>query len=295
MDLKHLKSFVAVAEEASFTRAAQRLHISQPPLSQRIIELEAELGVKLLDRTSRRVVLTEAGKSFFEEVRSVLGQLETAVDTCRQVHSGEAGKVVIGFTGRASHLLLPEVLRVSRQLFPGVRLEIRGPKGTGALEEDLLNGTIDAALCFLPLPDPRIISRPCLTCRFSLVMPRVHPLATRTNIQVKELAEEAFVGYPSGGFHLRKAMNDICHAAGFSPRVVRESTSDQVLLCLIAAGAGISILPRELSNFGDIGGLVFKSIDDTAVRVRHGVAWVQTNSNPALLKLLPIVPSVTAD
>lgn len=291
MELKHLRSFVAVAEEASFTKAADRLHISQPPLSQRIIELEAELGVKLLERTSRRVELSTAGKSFFNEVQALLGQLDLAIQTCREVDSGESGKVVLGFTGRASHLLLPEVLRTARHKFPNVRLEIVGPKGTGALEDDLISGSIDAALCFLPLRDQRIDTKPCFTCRFSLVVPRSHPLAARTNISVADLADEAFVGYPTAGrFQLRRAMNEICHAAGFSPRVVRESESSQVLLCLIAAGAGISILPRELSNFGDVGDVVFKSIDDTAVQLKHGIAWLKSNTNPALLHLLPLVP-----
>lgn len=287
MELKHLRSFVAVTEEASFTKAANRLHISQPPLSQRIIELETELGVKLLDRTSRRVVLSAAGQVFFNEVQSLLGQLDLAIQTCRDVHSGETRKLVLGFTGRASHLLLPEVLRGARQEFPSVRLEIKGPKGTGALEEDLINGSIDAALCFLPLPDPRISSKACFTCRFSLVLPRFHSLASRTNIAISDLAEESFVGYPStGGFQLRRAMNEICKSGGFEPRVMRESESSQVLLCLISAGAGISILPRELSIFGDVGDVVFKSIDDTAVQLQHGVAWLKANTNPALLKLL---------
>jgi DNA-binding transcriptional LysR family regulator len=290
MELKHLRSFAAVVEEGSFTRAADRLHISQPPLSQRIIELETELGVKLLERTSRRVTLSAAGKSFFSDVQFLLMRLNTAIQTCREVHSGESGRISIGFTGRASHQVLPEVLRIVRHHFPNVKLEINGPKGTGALQDDLLSGAIDAALCFLPLRDDRIMTTPCFKCRFSLVVPRSHPLAERPNIDVSDLADEAFVGYPSGGFQLRRAMNEICHAAGFTARVVRESESSQVLLCLIAAGAGISILPRELSNFGDAGDVVFKNIDDTAIELMHGFAWLKENRNPALLNLLPLVP-----
>jgi DNA-binding transcriptional LysR family regulator len=292
MELKHLRSFVAVAEEESFTRAADRLHISQPPLSQRIIDLEMELGVKLLERNSRRVTLSEAGKVFFADAQSLLVKLDAAIQTCREVHSGEFGRVSIGFTGRASHQVLPEVLRTARYHFPNVKIEISGPKGTGALQDELLSGSIDAALCFLPLRDDRILSTPCFKCRFSLVVPRFHPLAERPNVAVVDLAEESFVGYPSaGGFQLRRAMNEICHAAGFNARVVRESESSQVLLCLIAAGAGISILPRELANFGDVGDLVFKNIDDSAVELMHGFAWLKQNKNPALQNLLPLIPA----
>ncbi len=100
------------------------------------------------------------------------------------------------------------------------------------------------------------------------------------------------MGYPASGFRLRKAMNDICAAAGFTPQVARESNADQALLCLVAAGAGISILPRELSSQGDVSGVVFKTIDDTAVQVRHGIAWLEQNQNPALLNLLAEVPAL---
>lgn len=295
MELKHLRSFLTVAEEGNFTRAAQKLHISQPPLSQRIIELETELEVQLFDRNSRRVSLTPAGKVLAASVRTLLGQLSLAVEHCRETHRGETGSIVIGFTGRASHQLLPEVLRNFREKFPNVRVDIQGPKPTGPLHADLLSGAIDIALCFLPVFDTQIETKPCFHCQFSVVLPASHPLAGQDTIDPRALAGEAFIGYPSGGgFQLRTAMDNICARAGFMPRVVRESESSQVLLCLIAAGSGISILPHELSHSGDVQNVIFKAVDQGEGPLTHGIAWLRGNTNPALLNLIPLVPWLEA-
>jgi len=124
---------------------------------------------------------------------------------------------------------------------------------------------------------------------FSLVLPATHRLAARNRVDLSELAHEPFVGYPSNqGFHLRRAMDDECLRAGFDPNVVRESETSQVLLCLVAAGTGVSIVPSELQQQEPIAGIVFKSLGPKACRLHHGLAWLDGNHNPALRNLLSL-------
>lgn len=289
MELRHLRGFLAVAQEQSFTRAAHRLHMAQPPLSQRIRELEQELGVRLFERNTRKVSLSHAGKTFFDAVQPLFVQLDQAVEACRQADRGESGRLRVGYTGRASHVLLPRLVLAFRQRCPEVVLDIEGPLATGALRLALLDGQLDVALCFLPLTDTGIASRSFAASEFVLALPASHPLAGHDEVPLALLANEPFVGYPANkGFHLRDAMDAECRRAGFQPRVVRESETSQVLLCLIAAGAGVSIIPRELQSLDEIGGVVFKSLGPDAHRLSHGLAWLPGNHNPALHNLLAL-------
>lgn len=289
MELRHLKSFVVLGEELNFTRAANRMHMAQPPFSQRIRQLEEELGVSLFERHSRKVQLTHAGQTFFDEVRPLLLQLESAVEACRQVEQGARGQLRVGFTGRASQVLLPLVVRVCEQNFPDITLDIRGPHPTGDLQLLLLDGELDLALCFLPLVHPGIDTRVHATCELGLALPKAHRLASSRQVTLGDLCADSFVAYPANkGFHLRTAMDDACKRAGFIPRVVRETDTSQVLMSLVAAGVGVTIVPQELQALEESKGLVFKplSMDDTSVD--HGMAWRSDNKNPLLKKLLDI-------
>ncbi|RYX94655.1 MAG: LysR family transcriptional regulator [Comamonadaceae bacterium] len=289
MELRHLKGFLAVAQEQSFTRAANRLNMAQPPLSLRIRELEEELGVKLFERHTRKVALSHAGKAFFDAVEPLLFQLERAVEACQQADRGETGRLRVGYTGRASHLLLPRVMMAFRCQFPQVMLDIEGPLPTGTLRLKLLDGELDVALCFLPLADAGIETRVFAASEFVLAMPASHRLAGLDPLPLSLLANDTFVGYPSSkGFHLRDAMDAECLRAGFQPRVVRETETSQVLLCLVASGAGSSIVPRELQTQEGVEGVVFKPLDANAVRLSHGLAWMTNNRNPALRSLLSL-------
>lgn len=287
MELRHLKGFLAVAQEQSFTRAAQQLHMAQPPLSQRIRELEEELGVKLFERCTRRVHLTQAGETFLEGVQSIFLQLDKAVEACRHVERGEAGMLRVGYTGRASQQLLPRVVLHFRQRYPDVQLDIQGPHPTGLLRSRLLDGQLDVALCFLPLRDAQIETRSFISSEFVLALPAGHALAAQDHVSLAALAHEPFVGYPSNqGFHLRDGMDAACRDAGFTPHVVHESETSQVLICHIAAGTGVSVIPTELQELEHLGGVVFKSLGPKAPRLQHGMAWLRSNRNPALRNLL---------
>lgn len=289
MELRHLKGFLAVAQEQNFTRAAEKLHIAQPPLSQRIRELEDELGVKLFERCTRRVHLTQAGETFLEGVQSLFLQLDKAVEAARKVERGERGLLRVGYTGRASQQLLPRVVLHFRQRYPDVQIDILGPHPTGLLRSHLLDGQLDVALCFLPLRDAQIDTRNFIGSEFVLALPAHHRLAAQEHVPLEMLANERFVGYPSNqGFHLRDCMDNACRAAGFTPHVVHESETSQVLICHIAAGTGVSVIPAELQDLEHLGGVVFKSLGDKAPRVEHGMAWLKGNRNPALRNLLEL-------
>ena len=296
MEFRHLRSFLAVAQERSFTRAAERLHMAQPPLSQRIRQLEEELGVQLFERHTRRVELSHAGRAFHAGIEPLFTQLELAVEACRRADRGETGQLRLGYSGRASQQSLLQVIQAFRTRFPEVVLDLVGPLPTGAQKVRLLDGQLDAALCFLPLSDSGIATRSFAATDFMLVMSASHPLAGQEQVPLATLAQEPFVGYPSNqGFMLRDAMDSECRRAGFAPRVVRESETSQVLLCLVAAGTGVSIVPSELQVQEPIAGVVFKSLGPGACQLQHGLAWMVGNANPALRNLLSLVTGPMLD
>jgi len=288
MEMRHLRSFVAVAEESSFSRAALRLHIAQPPLSRRIRELEAELNLKLFSRNTRSVSLTEAGRVYLEHIRPMLESLDRAAEAALRAERGETGRLRLGYTGRASQEHLPGLLNRFRRAFPDVSLDIRGPYPSGTLRLELLERRLDAVLCFLPISGPGILSQVFTESKFAVALPDSHRHAHARQLPLAALRNEPFVAYPSGKlFHLRQAMDQICMDAGFVPHVVRESEASQTLLCLIAAGVGIGIMPQEIKALA-VEGVVFRSLPRSARRIQHGLAWLHDNSNPVLRKLLRV-------
>jgi DNA-binding transcriptional LysR family regulator len=288
MEMRHLESFLAVAEEGSFTRAALRLHITQPPLSLRIRELEARLKLTLFDRTTRRVRLTSAGQIFLEKLQVTMQALNTAVAAARQVDQGVMGSLRVGFTSIASDSVLPRLIREFHSLHSKVVLDIVGPSTTGQLGISLLNNEIDCALCFLPLSDARLESRTLVVTELALVLPDHHRLARARRISLQDIADEPFVTYPAnGGSHLRAAADAECTRAGFRPKIVRESRWSQTLLCLVAAGIGVAILPKEQQKRG-IEGIKFVGLHPSQVPLHHGIVWRKGDTNPSVANFLTV-------
>jgi len=235
------------------------------------------------------VALSPAGEDFFASVQALFAQLDQAVEGCRRAARGESGRLRLGYTGRASHQLLPRLVLAFRQRYPEVTLDIEGPLATGPLTVGVLDGALDAALCFLPVAGPGLASRSYASSELMLALPASHPLATRKRLPLSLLAGEPFVGYPATrGFHLRQAMDAECRRAGFEPRVVRETESSQVLLCLVAAGTGVSIILRELQVIEPVSGVVFRALSPKARPLSHGLVWRKNNRNPALANLLAL-------
>ncbi|UTD26561.1 LysR family transcriptional regulator [Bradyrhizobium sp. WD16] len=265
IELRHLRYFLAVAEQGHITRAAARLGIQQPPLSQQIRALEAEVGVPLLTRHPRGVDLTEAGKAFLAEARAALEQVERAVEAARRSARGEQGRLAIGYTSStAFHPLIPAVVRAFRQAAPAVALELE-ESSTGELIEALRRERLDAAFVRTPVGDTAgLVIAPLLRERMLVVLPAQHPLAQRpaTALALAELAEETFILYrrPTGP-GLYDAIIAACHAAGFAPHIGQEAPRLLSTLSLVSAGLGVSIIPQSISRL-DTEGLAYRALAD---------------------------------
>ncbi|MDB5776065.1 MAG: LysR family transcriptional regulator [Herbaspirillum sp.] len=251
MDLRHFRYFVAVAEELHFSRAAVRLNISQPPLSKHIQEIEALLGVTLLERTRRRVELTEAGRIFLEEARAVLAQAAHAIDTGKRIARGEIGELRIGFTATAAYLpRFSRAVRAYRLALPDVHLELRYMTSEPMLDA-LLLGDLDVGMirpsATLVLP-PEITSIPILKDRLMLAV-HADDMLTRSKkaIPIESLAQHPFVLRPRGyGSSFYEQVYTLCELAGFKPRIAQDAHEAPTILGLVAAGVGITILPASL-------------------------------------------------
>ncbi len=251
MDLRDFRYFVAVAEELHFSRAAQRLNISQPPLSKHIQDMEETLGAVLFSRTKRRVELTDAGRIFLVEARAALVQAKHAVETVQRVGRGESGNLRIGFTVTAAYTpFFPRAVRAYRLALPGVHLKIRYMTSELILES-LLSGDLDIGLLrpSSSLKMPREIKAlPVMTDMLTLALHGDDPLARLPEpIPIRSLAGEPFVLRPKGlGSSFYEQVYDLCALAGFMPKLAQEAHEAPTILGLVAAGLGVTILPASL-------------------------------------------------
>jgi DNA-binding transcriptional LysR family regulator len=262
MELRHLRYFVAVAEEGHVTRAAERLGMQQPPLSQQIQALERELAVQLFRRKPRGVELTDAGHALLDDARAILAHVDHAFATTRRTARGEQGRIAIGFTSSAPfHPFVPRVIRAFREAYPLVALTL-DESGTTELIDDLRNERVDAAFIRTPVADPMGITvNPLLEEAMLVALPATHALAASdTELQLASLAAETFIVYrrPSGP-GLYDAIFAACHAAGFSPIVGQEAPRIVSTLNLVAAGLGIAVVPASLARM-QMDGVVYRPL-----------------------------------
>ena len=250
MELRHLRYFVVLAEELHFSRAAQRLGISQPPLSQQIRALELSLNARLFERTNRRVELTEAGRALLVEARATLDQAERAVNIVGQAQRGEIGELKIGFAPSAP-LIAPftATILAFRKAAPGVRLVLNEQVTTQQIDA-LLERRLHVGFIRSPsipdLPDA-IAAIELYREPLSVFMRADHPLARHRAVPLKALAAEPFVFFPrSHGTSLHDQVFALCRKAGFIPRVDQEARGNATILGLVAVGLGVSILPASL-------------------------------------------------
>ncbi len=243
MELRHLRYFLAVADELHFGRAATRLHISQPPLSQQIQQLEREMGVELFVRTHRRVRLTEAGRAFQPEARALLLRLDDATAGARRVARGETGALAVGFIASATYGLLPRLYRRFRERYPDVSL-VLSELSTAEQVAALRAGQLHVGLARAPVGDEGLVAEPLAEEPLLAALPRGHPLAARPAIRLRELAGEPFVLFPR---QPRPGWIDVvqgaCLGAGFRPSVVQEALELSTAVTLVAAGIGVTLVP----------------------------------------------------
>ncbi len=288
MELRHLRYFVMVAEELHFGRAAARLFIAQPPLSQQIQQLERELGVALFARTSRRVQLTPAGTAFLAEARQILVHLGAAADGARRAARGETGWLGIGFAASATYDLLPAVLHDFRAAFPDVALslqELNAAEQASALREKVIH--VGFARPYAPEPDAVVhaVQRE----PFLAALPDTHLLTQSEFLRLGELANEPFISFPELPMpSYAEAVRRACEGAGFTPRVVQEVREMQTALSLVAAGFGVALLPSSVRHLHR-DGVAYRPLEEPAPRTELAVVSRLDDPSPALQNFLTIV------
>jgi DNA-binding transcriptional LysR family regulator len=289
VELRHLRYFVAVAEERHFGRAAERLHIAQPPLSQQIRRLETELGVTLLHRTTRSVEVAPAGAVLLARAKEVLAAVDDAVEDTRRAARGEFGRLAIGFTGSATYALLPRLAAALRSALPGVALDLRGELLTPAQVARLLDGSLDLGVLRPPVRERALSVEVVRSDPLIAVLPRTHRLAAVDAVPLEELADEPFVVYPS---HFRSvthdAVEETCAAHGFLPRVALEVSETATLVSFVAAGVGVSLVPASVRHM-TVEGAVYRPLAGEAATVDLALAWRRDDVTPMLERALEII------
>ena len=294
MELRHLRYFVAVAEELNFTRAAARLHIGQPPLSMQIRDLEGEMGVRLFERTQRRVALTPAGQCLLEHAYRILGGVREAVEAAQRAARGELGELRVGFTSSLPFTdLLPDALHDYRRRFPAVRLQLSEmftPEQFGALAR----GELDVGFVRLQggrAPDG-IALREIARNPLRLVVNASHRLARAAAVSFAELRDEDFIGFPADvGTDLPAVLRGLCRQAGFEPRIVQTAREATTQIGLVGAGLGVAVLPAPLETVR-MARVRYLPIIDADAQFRLAVATVEGAPSPLLQGFLDVVDGV---
>jgi DNA-binding transcriptional LysR family regulator len=292
MELRHLRYFVAVAEEGHITRAAERLGIQQPPLSQQIQALERELDARLFDRKPRGVELTPAGRAFFAEAKVILARVGDAVAATQRAARGETGRVGLGFTSSASfHPFVPRAIRAFREAHPGVSLTLE-ESGTVELVAALRSQALDVAFVRSPVGESADLTvRPLLDEAMVAALPSGHRLGAASEpLPLAALAGETFILYrrPVGpGLH--DAIIAACDRAGFSPQIGQEAPRMLSTLSLVAAGLGVTLVPRSMSRL-EAEGVIYRPLDrSTPLTAPLNLAYRRGESAAAVRRFVALV------
>lgn len=284
IDYRKMQQFIAVAEELSFQRAAERLHMTQPPLSMAIQALEDYLGVTLFDRNRYRVRLTMAGTAFLHEARRALAQADAAVRSARQAAVGETGVLRLSFVPSASMGLLPAILRDFRKNFPTVQLNLVSGSSIPQLDE-LRRQHVDLALVVPPLHDLtgirtlRLCEQPMI-----LAVPAAHPVARRKRVKLGALAKERFITFSTiEGPGFVAALLDACQKTGFFPHIVHASGQLQAILTMVACGMGIALVPSSMQHV-HMDGVTYVNVDTTHIKTSYTLSFAMRESedNPVV-------------
>ena len=281
MDLRQLKYFIAVCEAGSFSRAAERLHISQPPLSTQLKSLEAELGVRLLERSNRGVTVTTAGQVFFEEMRAVLARLERGKAMARNAGRGDVGTLSIGFVSIADYGILPPTLKQFRSLYPAVTVQLH-EMTTDAQVREIRAARLDLGIGLGPLEAPDIQFQRVTTEGLVLAVPTGHRLTKGGKaVDLKTLSNESFIIPPR---ELAPGLFDLvigkCRAAGFTPRITQQARQMQTVISLVACGMGLALVPTSVQNLRRRG-VQYRPLRGPAAAIELGIVTTRVDDNPA--------------
>ncbi|WP_068635113.1 LysR substrate-binding domain-containing protein [Thauera butanivorans] len=261
MDLRHLRYFIAVAEEQNIGRAATRLHISQPPLTRQIQQLEEELGVRLLKRTPRGVELTQAGALFLDEARNIRAVVEQATERTQRAGQGKLGRLDVGIFGTAILDAIPKLLLAFRRSYPEVKIVLH-TMNKGEQIEALRQRRITVGFNRMLAPLPDITTRLVANERLLLAMSHTSPLAAQESVAFPALRDHPLVLFPTGARpnFIDKVMT-LCHEAGFEP-IVSQEVSDAITgVALAAGGFGVCLVPESTTSLA-LPGVIYKPLTD---------------------------------
>ncbi|MFJ7218848.1 LysR substrate-binding domain-containing protein [Amycolatopsis sp. NPDC098790] len=290
MELRHLRYFATVAETCHFGRAAERLHIAQPALSHTIRQLEDELGVALLARTTRQVRVTPAGEFFLGEVRRVLAAVEAGVRGVRRIGDGQLGLVRVGFTGTAAFSHLPQLARALAQRVPQVELEVTADLLTAEQCAQLRDGSLGIGVLRPPVTGDDIDYRVIEVEPLVLAVPADHRLAVEPIVAVADLRAEPFVTYDGRNSVVHEAVLRSCRDAGFTPDRQHEAPGTAALLALVAGGLGVGVVPASARSL-PLAGVVFRDLAGAA-SVELALAWHRESSSPLVTTVLAALEDV---
>ncbi|NMO04632.1 LysR family transcriptional regulator [Gordonia sp. TBRC 11910] len=280
MELRHIRYFVTVVDEGSFTRAAERLSVAQSPVSHQIRKLERELGVTLLERTTRTIALTEAGRVFYERCVRLLADSDDAMESARKADRGELGSLSLGFIGSATYDLMPNLVRAHRERNPFVELTLRSEMLSPAQVDALLDGTLSVGLLRPPVKSPEIVVELLRNEPLMVVLPVQHPLATYTAIDLRDLADETFIGYcaPSTMYDTLIAA---CAQEGFTPTIGQQVAETATLVAMVAAGLGVSLAPESIRHLR-MNGVTYRPLRTPRIAVPLALAYRKDAVGPLI-------------
>ncbi len=294
MDFRHLQQFVVLAETLNFRRAAEKLHMSQPPLSVSIRKLESELGVELFSRGKDGVKLTESGEAALADARRALFHAGQFKQAAVAASTGEGGVLRVGFVGSATHAILPSILSQFRQRYRGVQLILQEATSIQIMQK-LEDERMDIGVVRVPVSSISPIRLLALqTEDFVLAIPKSHPFSQRSVLKLKDLSEEDFILYAaSEAAGLRMAAIHACQLSGFTPRVTQEAVQVQTVLGLVEAGLGVALVPSVSRRFTSKH-LVYKSLSDFPASASIGIslAWNPLTETAAIRNFRDVAASV---
>lgn len=298
MELRHLRYFVAVAEELNFRRAAERLSMAQPPLSQQIHDLEQELGVQLFNRSNRAIQLTVAGRVFLTDTYQILAQSDMAIHRAQRANKGELGQLTLGYTSLIHNPLFPAVLRLHHERYPEVELILRDLVTIEQMQQ-LNTNTLDvsfathASFAITSLEQETLSQEVVLREPMVALLPSNHRLAKQAAISLAALANESWIWFarpfdPTTYDYMMRLFEQV----GFRPNVTQEINQQQIILSLVIAGFGISLAPRSITSIAKGVDVAFVDVVDPTPIVEFNIVWRRTDASPVLQTFLAIVREV---
>lgn len=279
--IRQLHYFLAVAETKSFSRAAEKLNVTQPPISRQIAALETEIGVDLFDRSVSGARLTAAGEIFAAGARETLKKLDDACKDAKRVALGNVGSLAIGFMMHSAYTVIPALAKAYMAQRPEVRLTLREAL-PAYLRDAVLDGRFDAVMLFGPVQGAGLIARPVFREPLCLAVPLDHILARSSAVHAGELEGVPLIASPMDVVPaLRLTIEAFCQNAGFEPTIALEAALQQTIVSFVAEGLGVALVPRSMHRFLGLSGVRFVDLIDPPF-IEHELVWRGDNSNPAL-------------